>query len=159
VKIECGPVNSIDKKRNPGDAKMTDATFEKITSSDKLLYGPEKLIVCGFSADVQPKFETVLRMAGLEQVPTVWALESQADSRLSELAALPSGAGQGESSTLPRAIIVAGISEGQLQTLMAVCRKTGMKQALWATLTPTSETWQLKDLLAELLAERKALQK
>jgi len=138
---------------------MTDATFEKITLSDKPLYGPEKLIVCGFSANSQPKFEAVINMAGLAQVPLVWALESQAGTRLSELAGLPSGSGKGASSSLPRAIIVAGISERQLQTLMAVCRKTGMKQALWATLTPTSETWLLKDLLAELSAERKALQK
>ena len=138
---------------------MTDATFEKITLSDQPLYGPEKLIVCGFSADVQPKFEAVINMAGLEQVPLVWALESQSDARLSELTALPHGSGRGESSVLPRAIIVAGISERQLQALMAVCRQTGMKQALWATLTPTSETWLLKDLLAELRAERKALQK
>ena len=76
-----------------------------------------------------------------------------------QIPALPPGAGRGESSTLPRAIIVAGITERQLQTLMAVCRKTGMKQALWATLTPTSETWLLKQLLAELTAERKALHK
>jgi len=138
---------------------MTDATFEKVTLSDKPLYGPEKLIVCGFSATVQPKFEAVLGMAGLQEVPLVWALDNQLETRLSELAALPSGTGRDESSTLPRAIVVAGISERQLQTLMAVCRKTGMQQALWATLTPTSETWLLKDLLAELAAEREALRK
>ena len=136
---------------------MTDAGFEKISLSDKQLYGPEKLIVCGFSADVQPKFEAVINMAGLEQVPIVWVLDHQSDTRLSELAALPHGSGRGQSSNLPRAIIVSGITERQLQALMAVCRKTGMKQALWATLTPTSETWLLKDLLAELSAERDAL--
>jgi len=138
---------------------MADATFEKVTISDKPLYGPEKLILCGFSAAVQPKFEAVLGMAGLQKVPLVWAQDKQLETRLSELAVLPSGAGRGESSTLPRAIIVAGITERQLQTLMAVCRKTGMQQALWATLTPTSETWLLNDLLAELAAEREALQK
>lgn len=137
---------------------MTDAAFEKITLSDKPLYGPEKLIVCGFSAELQPKFEVVLDMAGLKQVPLVWALENQQDARLSDLAGLPSGSGRGESSALPRAIIVAGITERQLQTLMAVCRQSGMKKALWATLTPISETWLLKDLLAELSAEREAMQ-
>ncbi|MEN8244974.1 MAG: DUF3783 domain-containing protein [Thermodesulfobacteriota bacterium] len=137
---------------------MTDATFEKITLSDKPLYGPEKLIVCGFSAELQPKFEVVLDMAGLKKISLVWALENQRDAHLSELTDLPSGSGRGESSALPRAIIVAGITERQLQTLMAVCRQSGMKKALWATLTPTSETWLLKDLLAELSAEREALQ-
>ena len=97
-------------------------------------------------------------MAGLEKVPVVWALETQLDKSLADLAALPPGSGRGESSPLPRAVIVSGITQRQLQTLMAVARKTGMKQALWATLTPHSETWPLKGLLAELLAERKAIQ-
>jgi hypothetical protein len=34
-----------------------------------------------------------------------------------------------------------------------------MQQALWATLTPTSETWTLEALLAELAAEQQALSK
>jgi len=40
---------------------------------------------------------------------------------------------------------------------MGVCRKSGMQPALWATLTATSENWLLKELLAELSAEREAL--
>ena len=97
-------------------------------------------------------------MAGLKQVPLFWSLENQKDALLSDLAFMPSGSGRGESSALPRAIIVAGITERQLQTLMAVCRQSGMKKALWATLTPISETWLLKNLLAELSAEREAMQ-
>ena len=138
---------------------MVDATFEKMTHSDKRLYGPEKIVLCGFSAEVQPNFEKVLAMAGLEQVPLVWALDSHADTPLSELFNMPSGSGRGTSSILPRAIIVAGVTESQLHALMAVCRKAGMKQALWATLTPVSERWPLKVLLAELSAEREALSK
>jgi hypothetical protein len=42
---------------------------------------------------------------------------------------------------------------------MSGCRKAKMQQALWATLTPTSTDWTLKDLLAELDAERQALAK
>lgn len=138
---------------------MNDAKFDKITLSEKLLYGPEKLIVCGFSKDVQSKFEAVLSMAGLKRIAVSWAHQGQLDLRLSQILALPSGSGRGTSSSLPRAVVVAGITEKQLQTLMAVCRQAGMKQALWATLTPASETWKLKDLLAELAAEREALHK
>ena len=49
--------------------------------------------------------------------------------------------------------------EKELIALMTVCRKTGMKDSLWATLTPTSETWTLRQLLSELAAEREALSK
>jgi len=33
-----------------------------------------------------------------------------------------------------------------------------MKAPLWATLTPTSETWTIQSLLKELAAEHKAMQ-
>jgi hypothetical protein len=138
---------------------MADAKFEKMTSSDKTLYGPCKLLLCGFPAGAQPKLNTVLDMAGLNAVHRVWVSRDQAEIRLSDLFCLPDGEGSGISSDLPRAIIVAGITEKELIRLMAVCRKTGMKAAMWATLTPTSENWNLSELLAELSAERRALQK
>jgi len=40
---------------------------------------------------------------------------------------------------------------------MAVCRAAGMKNALWAALTPTSEQWSIGQLLSELASERQAL--
>ena len=138
---------------------MADAKFEKMTTSDKALYGPCKLLMCGFPAGAQTKLSTVLGMAGLNAVPQVWVSREQAEMLLSELFQLPGGKGLGISSDLPRAIIVAGITEKELIRLMTVCRKTGMKAALWATLTPTSENWTLAELLAELSAERRAMQK
>jgi hypothetical protein len=136
---------------------MADAKFEKVTRSDKSLYGPEKLVLCGFPAGAHGKFETILKMAGMQRVPVVWAGEPQAQKLLSEIFDLPGDFGRGTTSKLPRAVIVAGITENMLHTLMTLCRKSGMKQALWATLTPTSETWTLSALLAELSEERRAL--
>ena len=138
---------------------MTDATFEKVSPSDKPLYGPRKLLLCGFSSDTQSKFIKVLEYAGVVNVPRVWVTHDQGDTPISELIKLPNGSGFGVSSQLPRAIVVSGVMEKELITLMTVCRKTGMKNALWATLTPTSETWDLQRLLSELAAEREALSK
>jgi hypothetical protein len=42
---------------------------------------------------------------------------------------------------------------------MAGCRESGMQQPLWATLTPTSESWPIQNLLKELAAEHRAMQK
>lgn len=136
---------------------MTDATFEKVQHSDKAMYGPKKLLLCGFPAPAQPKFTAVLKMAGIQDIAVIWANEDHGRQTLSELLDLPDGSGAGEGSALPRAIIVSGITENQLHGLMTVCRKAGMQQALWASLTPTSETWPLVQLLGELQAERKAL--
>jgi len=138
---------------------MVDATFEKVTTSDKPLYGPRTLLLCGFPAGAQSKFETVLEMVGLGDAPKIWVSEDQGDMALAALLQLPDNSGASVSSSLPRAIVVAGISQNELINLMTVCKKAGMMNALWATLTPTSENWSVQQLLAELAAERKAMAK
>ncbi len=137
---------------------MTDPEFQKVTQTDKLLYGPRKLLLCGFVADAQSKFKALLKMIGISIMPMVWVTEDQADIPLGKLVKLEDGTGAGASSQLPRAIIMAGITQNELHLLMAGCRESGMQQPLWATLTPTSETWSIQDLLKELSAEHRAMQ-
>lgn len=138
---------------------MTDSGFQKVSQSNKPLYGPRKLLLCGFAADVQPKFIKLLDMIGIAQLPLVWVTNDQAETHVGELMQLEDGSGSGVKSELPRAIIMSGITQNELHTLMAGCRKSGMQQPLWATLTPTSETWPIQDLLKELAAEHRAMQK
>jgi hypothetical protein len=134
-------------------------TFATVTRSEKRIYGPRKLLLCGFSAAAQPKFDAVLGATGIFDVPKVWLTAEQQQNTLAELLELPDGSGAGISSTLARAVIVSGITEAQLIGLMAMCKKSGMTQALWACLTPVSENWILQRLLAELAREREAMQK
>jgi hypothetical protein len=136
-----------------------DAKFEKISKSDAAMYGPRKLLLCGFGAGAQEKFLKVLEFAGLPDVPRIWAAAEQGEATVSDLFELPDGTGEGVGSSLPRAIVVAGITEKELQRLMMVCKKSGMKQTLWAALTLTSEKWSLSRLLGELAAERRAMGK
>jgi len=135
------------------------ATFEKLPRSDAPMHGPRGLLLCGFPAQVQPKFAVVLRQAGLSDLHRVWAGKREAERTLAELMQMPNGSGGGEDSGLPRAVIVSGLTANELRGLMGVCRRSGMQQALWATLTPVSETWPLGRLLGELAAERDALQR
>jgi len=138
---------------------MVDAEFQKVTQSEERLYGPRKLLLCGFAAEVQSKFNKLLDIIGLAGLPLVWVTDDQADRLVGELAQLTDDTGVDTTSNLPRAIIMSGITQNELHLLMAGCRKSGMQQPLWATLTPTSETWSLRDLLKELAAEHRAMQK
>ena len=138
---------------------MNNAQFQKVSKSEKLLYGPRKLLICGFSSDAQAKLSALLEMVGLFGIPTVWATEDQANVRVRELLELEGGTGEGLSSGLPRAIIMSGITQNELHRLMFGCRESGMKRPLLATLTPISETWTLQNLLNELAAEHRAMQK
>lgn len=136
---------------------MTDASFERIGRSDTTLYGERKLLLCGFPPAAQSKFKTLLGMLGMDSLPLVWAGTNDGDTLVGELMARAADSGIGFDSQMPRAIIVAGIAEKELHFLMSGCRQAGMQQALWAALTPTSETWLLKNLLRELTAERAAM--
>jgi hypothetical protein len=138
---------------------MAEAKFEKITHSDTLLYGPPKLLLCGFPKSAQSKFKSLIAAAGLAGISVLWAAKEHQTEVLSDLVNLPDGAGLGASSDLPRAVIVSGIQEKQLHGLMTLCRKTGLHKVLWAVLTPVSEKWTLQALLSELQAERRAMQR
>jgi len=138
---------------------MNEARFEKVTQSDKPLYGPRKLLLCGFSQSVQPNFNKLLELIGLSEIPKVWVTEAQVDKQVCELMELEDNTGWGISSALPRAIIMAGITQNEMHRLMNGCRQAEMRPPLWATLTPTSETWTIQSLLSELAAEHKAMQK
>ena len=118
-----------------------------------------KLLLCGFSQSVQPNFNKLLELIGLSEIPKVWVTEHQADIQVGELVKLRDNTGFGVSSELPRAIIMAGITQSEMHGLMTGCRQSKMKQTLWATLTPTSETWTIQSLLSELAAEHREMQK
>ena len=115
------------------------------------------MLLTGFAADVQTKFKTLLQMLGFSDVALVWASENQLETIIDDLVQLPDGSGNGRSSSLPRAVIVGGITEKELHSLISGCREAGMKRALWATMTPISVTWRLQQLLSELVAEHAAL--
>lgn len=136
---------------------MPKAKFEKITRSDSILYGLRKLLLCGFSISRQSELIQLVQKAGVTDLPLVWVLSDQADTRLADLLHEPDNSGLGVDSTLPRAIIVSGITENELHRLMDTYRQSGMGKALWASLTPTSETWSMKALLMELNAERESM--
>lgn len=133
------------------------SSFEKIERSDRNLYGPRKLVLCGFSADAQSKFKTLLDMIGIRNLPVIWVTSENSDSIIADLLQLDDDTGAGLDSNMDRALIVSGIAENELHQLMGGCRDAGMKKALWAAVTPTSEQWTIGDLLKELKAEQKAM--
>jgi len=136
---------------------MADARFEKVQRSDETIHGPRKILLCGFGREAQPKFRSVIEMAGLADVPLVWAAAEDRETLVGDLFERSGGAGEGVGSALPRAVVMAGITENELHRLMSVCKRAGMRNALWAALTPTSETWTLEALLGELSAERREM--
>ncbi len=74
-----------------------------------------------------------------------------------ELLSLPHESGKGFKSSLGRAMILSGFTQRELHGLMGAFRKAGLPRQLWATLTPTSESWTARELLEELPREAEAM--
>ncbi len=136
---------------------MAEAKFKKMSRSNEALYGARKILLGGFSPTAQVKFKVLINQAGLQDAPLVWFTAEQENTMLADLLLLPDQSGWGESSDLPRAVILSGMTENEIHRLMTLNRKARKQATLWATITPVSETWTLKQLLHELQAERKAL--
>jgi hypothetical protein len=137
---------------------MSAAGFSKIrNSAKKRLYGPRGCLVCGYPAAEQDILLAMMTRWNFADVPALFAAAADMDRPVGEILAENAGYGQGQDSPLPRAIILSGVTEKELNTFMAAWKHLGLPRQNWATLTPTSETWPLIDLLTELDLERLAL--
>jgi hypothetical protein len=137
---------------------MCPSGFSKVgASARKRLYGPRAALACGYTVAEQDALLGMLERFRLIDLPALFATAADADRSLGEILAASPGHGRGEDSPLPRAVILSGVTEKELSTVMAAWKHLGLPAQNWATLTPTSEGWTLMDLLAELDLERLAL--
>jgi hypothetical protein len=139
---------------------MSPSGFSKVGgSARKRLYGPRAVLVCGYTAEDQTLFLDMLERFRLSEIPVVFATGADMDATVGALLTQPAGHGGGTDSPLPRAVILSGVTEKELSTIMAAWKHLSLPRQNWATLTPTSEAWPLADLLTELDLERLALSK
>jgi hypothetical protein len=138
---------------------MPASSFSKIKNrTRKRLYGPRRCLACGYTAAEQDALLAMMLRWNFADMPALFAGAADMDRLVGEILAEPAGHGQGQDSPLPRAVILSGLTEKELNTFMAAWKHLGLPPQNWATLTPTSETWALIDLLTELDLERVALQ-
>jgi len=128
-------------------------------SQKKKMYGPKKLLVCGYSESDQAELLTLLEDNGLTSIPVVFVKSADSPRTLNELLAEEDKYGQGEASEMSRAVVASGLTQKELHILMTAYRKAKLPLQLWAALTPTSEKWSIAALLEELAAEREEIAK
>lgn len=137
---------------------MCASGFSQIGSSaKKRLFGPRAMLVCGYTAAEQGLLLDMIERFRLADLPAIFATADDMDRPVGELLGVAAGHGRGQDSPLPRAVVLSGVTEKELTTIMAAWKHLGLPRQNWATLTPTSETWPLMDLLTELDLERLAL--
>ena len=133
--------------------------FNRIDKSDKRMYGPRGLLVCGYPEEERSKFLDFISEINMSEIPVMFAVNKDVEKILGELFTHEHQAGIAGASELPRAVIMSGLSQNELHDLMGAYREAGFVAQIWASLTPTSAKWTLKELLIELLKEARAMQK
>ena len=138
---------------------MNKSAFQKIDRSDKRLYGPAAIVVCGYDPSEHTTIANALEKMGLADRPIVFATRADLSRTLADVLGSADRQGMGAASPMARAILMSGFTQKEVHLLMSIYRKAEMPQQLWATLTPVSETWTLRALLEELAAEAAAFKK
>jgi hypothetical protein len=123
------------------------------------MYGPRKLLVCGYPESEQRALLSLLKENGLSTFPVIFATNGDLQRTLKEVLDSDDRQGQGEVFGMKRAVIMSGFTQKELHILMAAYRGSELPSQLWATLTPVSENWFVADLLDELAAEAEAIKK
>ncbi len=136
-----------------------DGSFNKVEKSDRRMYGERKIIVCGYPATEHLLILAVMARAGLEDVPMIFPDESCLEKTLKDIMSSEANFGKGENSKMRRAVVISGLTERELHNAMDSYRDIGLPGQLWAVITPTTESWTLKQLLDELAAERDAFRR
>jgi len=133
--------------------------FNRIDKSEKKMYGPRGLLVCGYAEEDRNRFLDFLTDINMGDIPVIFAANKDVETKLGELFTHEHSTGITMPSELPRSVIMSGLSQNELHALMGAYREAGFVSQIWASLTPVSESWTLKALLIELLSEARAMQK
>ena len=136
-----------------------DGKFRKVGKSEEKLYGPRKLIVCGYPDLDRRALLSLLEKNNFNDLPVIFVTTQDLKKTISELLTLDDRSGQDEFSQMERALILSGFTQNELHRLMKAYRNSGLSTQLWATLTPISENWPVEKLLGELAAEAAAFKK
>ncbi len=138
---------------------MSEGSFKQVNNSDGKIYGPRALLVCGFAPADQEIFLEMVDENGIQPLPVVFVVETQLETTLEKLVKAEHKSGYSLPSEMAQAVIISGITEKELHHIINGYKRLGLPFPLWATLTPVSEKWILRDLLRELEKEREAFRK
>lgn len=137
---------------------MTQPGFKPVGQTEQRLFGPRKILVCGYSLEQQHVLlEIFAQLPEYKNLPILFARPEDTDTSLETLFSRDQSSEEGEVLASPPTIIMAGLTGKELHLFMAEHKKAMLFSPIWATLTPTSAGWTLGDLLKELGREKEAM--
>lgn len=134
-------------------------SLKVVGESQKRMYGPRGILVCGFSTDQRKTIVKMFSDKKFKKLPVIFTTHNDRNALIKDLFIRAHQFGMEGECGLDPAIIMSGLTEKELHRTMSAYKKLKMTRPLWATLTPTSENWTVAALISELNNERLHLEK
>ena len=134
-------------------------SLKVVGESQKRMYGPRGILVCGFSSEDRKTIMKMFNDKKFKNLPVVFTTGDDRTELMKDMITKPHQTGLENECALDRAIIMSGLTEKEFHRTMKTYKKLKLTKPLWATLTPTSENWTVESLIAELNSEKLHLEK
>jgi len=118
------------------------------------MYGPRGILVCGFSSNERKTILKIFTNKKFKHLPVVFTDSEDRLELMKDMITRAHQTGMGHECGLEHAIIMSGLTEKELHRTMKAYKEVKLPKPLWATLTPTSESWTVEALISELNSER-----
>lgn len=139
---------------------MSGGTFRKVDAGGGESFGPPALLLCGFAAnEVEPVGE-LLRKVGVDGHRPILCTKPMVRQPLGEaLAAAGSEDPPAPPESLPRVMVLSGMTGPQIRAFLQGFGQTGLPRPIFASTTPHNLGILVRDLLVELLREHQEMAK
>ncbi|MBC2715721.1 MAG: DUF3783 domain-containing protein [Desulfobacteraceae bacterium] len=134
-------------------------SLKVVGESQKRMYGPRGILVCGFSSDERKAILKMFNNKKFKNLPVIFTANEDKMELMKDMIKRAHQTGLDSKCRMERAIIMSGLTEKEFHRTMSAYKKLKLPKPLWATLTPTSENWTVDALISELSSERLHLEK
>jgi len=136
---------------------MSQGEFKKIDRDEGAPLGPLALLLCGFSLEESRTLSSFLGTIDASEHRVVLCTEPMLAQPLREALTTAEEFPPVPPDKLPRAIVLSGMSGAQVRVFLDQYASTQLPRPIFATVTPSNLDFTVRDLLVELLHERRAM--
>lgn len=137
---------------------MSESTFHGIAIDGKRGYGPRATLLTGFATEEIEPLRDLLDQAGAGDVRMLLCTQGMLNCGLSDALRNPVSELPLPPDKLPRVMVLSGMGGEEIHFLLDNFIHTKLQRPIFATLTPGNTNFIVRDLLAELLREHRAMQ-
>jgi len=135
-----------------------DEGFQRLDCHSKAVCGPLGVLLAGFDKDEEEEVAALLALAGAPEGTPLRRLSRAGLARSlgDALASAPDDVPL-PSDALPRAVLLGGLRDGQIQSFVQFFRLSDLEPPVFAACTPHSLERSVREVLVDLLEEQRAV--